>query len=353
MKRKKCLLNFIALIISALMLFLAVPISANSGPDRDTVHKLIDDSMDWLLHTHCYTDGDLYESVNWELGGWFHGTNQTLKDYVDPNKQLMVDYDRQVSGYLVYQNVTYHDWHSYNDMYTEAADIFCGEWVERSVHSLISPTELVPEDYNHFIEKDGELYVCTGWVRGSEENSLDDFFIRTPREKYYLLGSTQFHSMNKHIYSVNKMEECGAYIWDNPKIGYYTYFENAYDDYIFKIVSADSNKATAEVVVFDTWPVRMCACKATLELENTENGWRISGGSLIETLYEGKTLDKMSEEDFVAFLADVGVKEVNPPLQNPETGDDSAVRVVLLATAAVMCAVIPVMATVKRRRRED
>ncbi len=38
---------------------------------------------------------------------------------------------------------------------------------------------------------------------------------------------------------------------------------------------------------------------------------------------------------------------------NAETGDDSAVRAVFLATAAVMCAVIPVMATVKRRRRED
>ncbi len=40
---------------------------------------------------------------------------------------------------------------------------------------------------------------------------------------------------------------------------------------------------------------------------------------------------------------------------NAETGDESAVRVVFLATAAVVCAVIPatVAVTIKRRRRED
>ncbi len=66
-----------------------------------------------------------------------------------------------------------------------------------------------------------------------------------------------------------------------------------------------------------------------VEFEYTENGWLISGGTVI---------------DLMRNYAETAVC----------TGDDSAVRVVLLATAAVMCAIIPatVAAATKRRRRE-
>ncbi len=67
-----------------------------------------------------------------------------------------------------------------------------------------------------------------------------------------------------------------------------------------------------------------------VEFEYTENGWLISGGTVF---------------DYMRGFAETAVY----------TGDDSAVRAVFLATAAVVCAVIPatVAVTVKRRRRED
>lgn len=342
------------------MLFLAVPISANSGPDRDTVHKLIDDSMDWLLHTHSYSDGSLHYGILRT-----YGTSETLKNYLDPDEQFVLyyelpSYNSVVQYALIYQKTTYHDWHSYKDMYAEAAKIFCGEWIERSVHSISHPSIFCPQDYKHFIEDQGDLYVCVGYSRETSVGELtnvkdlDDgwMFLRVGGEMYDFFGHRAYPFFNGYLYPIDKMEKYGAVA---SVKGAFANVENVYDDYIFKIVSADNNKAEVEVVVFDVLPIRPCAYKASLELENTEKGWRISGGSLIEAFYEDKELDKIDEDEFVAFLAEVGIKEVNPPLQSPETGDDTGVRVVFLATAAVVCAIIPatVAATTKRRRRED
>ncbi len=73
--------------------------------------------------------------------------------------------------------------------------------------------------------------------------------------------------------------------------------------------------------------------------------------------YNANTMTRVntiSNQELLAEL-DRRVELYANRVANAETGDDSAVRAVFLATAAVMCAIIPatVAVTVKLRRRED
>ena len=323
--------------------------SAATGPDNGTVDKLIDASMDWLLLTHIYTDGDvLYQSYP-------HGTIDTLlKDHVDPDKSFVKIYGKshfiaRDNAEFLYRKVTYHDWHSFNDMYAEAENIFSGDWIKRSVHSIFQQEKYAPDNYEHFIEKDGDIYVCAGIDNSAE--ILGYLFFRTLEARYTLLGEDEMEYLSED--GMKDMSRFFSTGWVNKRGFGIAVGAKVYDRYIYKITAADSTEAKADVVVFNALAARNSAFKATLELKNTQDGWRISGGTLIEAFYEGKILDKMSEDEYVAFLADIGVDDINPPLASPPTGDTNGTRAVIFTSAAALAAVIPAAVLTYRRRRED
>ncbi len=342
------------LLISLILVCSALPVaSAAAGPDNGTVDKLIDASMDWLLLTHIYTDGNLLH------GSYPHGTIDTLlKDHVDPDKSFVKIYGKSNAFFsrdnaeFLYCKVTYHDWHSFNDMYAEAGNIFSGDWIKRSVHSIYQQEKLAPDNYEHFIEKDGDIYVCAG-IDNSVELLGCLFFRtleRTPEAMYTLLGEEEMRYLSED--STKDMSRFFSTGWFH-RLGFgIAVGAKVYDRYIYKITAADSTEAKADVVVFNALAARNSAFKATLELKNTQDGWRISGGTLIEAFYEGKILDKMSEDEYVAFLADIGVDDINPPLAAPPTGDTSGTRAVIFTSAAALAA-IPAAVLTFRRKRED
>ena len=328
--------------------------SAATGPDNGTVDKLIDASMDWLLLTHIYTDGDLLH------GSYPHGTIDTLlKDHVDPDKSFVKIYGKSNAFFsrdnaeFLYCKVTYHDWHSFNDMYAEAGNIFSGDWIKRSVHSIYQQEKLAPDNYEHFIEKDGDIYVCAGIDNSAE--LLGCLFFRTlertPESRYTLLGEEEMFYLSED--GTKDMSRFFSTSWVNKGGFGVAVGAKVYDRYIYKITAADSTEAKVDVVVFNVLAARNSAFKATLELKNTQDGWRISGGTLIEAFYEGKILDKMSEDEYVAFLADIGVDDINPPLASPPTGDTNGTRAVIFTSAAALAAVIPAAVLTYRRRREE
>ncbi len=348
---KRTIRVFILLILLVL-LCPALPVAtAAADPDRSTVDKLIGDSMNWMLLTHMYTDGNLISK------SYPHGTFDTLlKHNVDPNKSVVRIYGKSNAQHcypdnaeFLYQKVTYHDWHSFNDMYAEAENIFCGDWIKRSVHSIFQQEKYAPENYEHFIEKDGDIYVCAGVDSSAEQ--LGYLFFRSLAARYTLFGEEQMSELSKD--SMEDMSRFFSTGWSD-KVGWgVASSAKVYDRYIYKIISADSTKARIDVIVFNTLAARNCAFKATLELKNTQDGWRISGGTLIEAFYEGKLLDKMNEDEYVAFLADVGVEDINPPLASPTTGDTGGTHVVIFASAAALAAAVPALImTVKHRRKE-
>ena len=338
------------LLISLVLLCSALPVaSAATGPDNGTVDKLIDASMDWLLLTHIYTDGDvMYRSYP-------HGTIDTLlKDHVNPDKSFVKIYGKSNFIYrdnaeFLYRKVTYHDWHSFNDMYAEAGNIFSGDWIKRSVHSIFQQEKYAPDNYEHFIEKDGDIYVCAGIDNSAE--LLGYLFFRTLEARYTLLGEDEMEYLSED--GMKDMSRFFSTGWVNKRGFGIAVGAKVYDRYIYKITAADSTEAKVDVVVFNALAARNSAFKATLELKNTQDGWRISGGTLIEAFYEGKILDKMSEDEYVAFLADIGVDDINPPLAAPPTGDTSGTRVVIFTSVAALAAVIPAAVLTFRRRRED
>ena len=344
-KAKRIFILLISLVLACATLPVA---SAAAGPDNGTVDKLIDASMDWLLLTHIYTDGNaLYQSYP-------HGTIDTLlKDHVDPDKSFVKIYGKsnsiaRTNAEFLYRKVTYHDWHSFNDMYAEAGNIFSGDWIKRSVHSIFQQKKYVPDNYEHFIEKDGDIYVCAGIDNSAEV--LGCLFFRNDEARYTLLGEEEVWYLREdgtkdmsRFFSTGWFHRLGFGVAVGAKV---------YDRYIYKITAADSTEAKADVVVFNALAARNSAFKATLELKNTQDGWRISGGTLIEAFYEGKILDKMSEDEYVAFLADIGVDDINPPLAAPPTGDTSGTRAVIFTSAAALAA-IPAAVLTFRRRRED
>ncbi|MCI5574947.1 MAG: hypothetical protein SPJ77_01295 [Eubacteriales bacterium] len=143
--------------------------------------------------------------------------------------------------------------------------------------------------------------------------------------------------VNAHLYPYH------GYVYKDAKVA---------DKYLYKVAEANDTRALVEVIMFDELAVRNQAFKATLELSNTADGWRIAGGTLIEALYDGKILTKISEDEYLAFLADIGREEINPPRVSPDTEDASGARVAFLAATTVLAAMIPAgVLTVWRRRK--
>ena len=318
----------------------------------EVIDGLISDSVDWLLHTHFYSDS------SYVSGGTNYGTCDTLKDHIDPNQQIEIKYDiltphefdSAVSVTFHYYRVTYHNWNSFEDMYSEARKIFCGEWVERSVHSIAGQQEELRSTfykaYNHFVEKNGSLYVF--WKAG-DRYTPDPCFARLTGTRYELLGKEstigydeeEFEALkpyvNAHLYPYH------WYVYKDAKVA---------DKYLYKVAEANDTRALVEVIMFDELAVRNQAFKATLELSNTADGWRIAGGTLIEALYDGKILTKISEDEYLAFLADIGREEINPPRVSPDTEDASGARVAFLAATTVLAAVIPAAVIVGSKKRK-
>ena len=73
----------------------------------------------------------------------------------------------------------------------------------------------------------------------------------------------------------------------------------------------------------------------------------------IEALYDGKILTKISEDEYLAFLADIGREEINPPRVSPDTEDASGSRVAFLAVTTVLAAIIPAAIIVGSKKRKE
>ena len=321
--------------------------------DDPVIDELLSDAVDWLLLTHIYADALTSSSAD------YYGTCNTLRDYIDETVKITLQYDltspyihTNVTVYdFDYFKVTYHNWNGLEDMYSEARKIFCGEWVERSVHSIAGQKSgsypVFYQTYEQFIERDGSLYVCCR-SRG------EDFMYLLSRQigtRYELLGKEsaigydeeEFEALkpyvNAHLYPYH------GYVYKDAKVA---------DKYLYKVAEANDTRALVEVIMFDELAVRNQAFKATLELSNTADGWRIAGGTLIEALYDGKILTKISEDEYLAFLADIGREEINPPRVSPDTEDASGSRVAFLAVTTVLAAIIPAgVLTVWRRRKSQ
>ena len=79
----------------------------------------------------------------------------------------------------------------------------------------------------------------------------------------------------------------------------------------------------------------MIPINATVEFTKTADGWRVSGGSLLEMIYNPSTISY--DWDYKPYVGDT-----------PFTGDETAILVALLALSGLAFVCVP---SVKRRER--
>ena len=319
---------------------------------EDNVGDMIAKATEWLDMTHLYAEGSILSGI-YEPFGLF----LKLDEYTDKDSSFIVGSEKTVGSVTYdvqfkYCKVIYPGWNSLGDMYDDAAEIFCDDWVKRSIHSLVFPTGDWFESYEQFIEKDGALYTCTGLRVNGFEYSLEGNCIRP--YNYSLTGVTSVTDIRGSIDSYKQLADYIEFPWQkyiaSQKCGSRpAWGARVYDAPVYRVISENDSAIIAEVMVFDHFAVRSEAYKATLELKKTDSGWRVSGGTFMDAFYEGAKLEKMSESEFLSFITEVGLDEINPP-KSPATGDDARRAVMAVGTAA-LAALIPVFATVCDRRK--
>ncbi len=197
-------------------------------------------------------------------------------------------------------------------MYVEYDRCF-GDFIYSTEVKLYDENDLVCKNSEHtfYAQRNGEQNTWEGF-----QNALKACVTESLADKF--ISANNILNIDGHTYSQTVVSQAQN---DGVFIDYYKYYDSTelttLDD-TFKIIAATDQKISAEVNISD-WDIGGNVTVYTVEYTKTNNGWRVSGGTFVDSL----------------LLVDLDCFN-NAPQTGIDTFVYAAVAVVALAAVAVV-----------------